>query len=240
MDIGQKRKISVLLVDFYELVRVGISRLIDEQDDMFVAAQAGSGDEALEVLASEEFPTPDVILMDARMPGLGGIEATKLILEAFPDCKVVAMSTVATGVIPSQILRAGARGFITKSAPVDTMLGALRAVNEGNRYVTPELAANLSVKPFNRDRGCIFNRLSRRELQISIMLTDGKRVSEIASILKLSPKTVYSYRYRIFEKMGIRSDIELTILAVKHGLTEDTREFDSIPYRGRLVDKSVA
>jgi DNA-binding NarL/FixJ family response regulator len=72
------------------------------------------------------------------------------------------------------------------------------------------------------------------------MLTDGKRVSEIASILKLSPKTVYSYRYRIFEKMGIRSDIELTILAVKHGLTEDTREFDSIPYRGRLVDKSVA
>lgn len=240
MDIHQQSKISVLLVDYHELVRVGISRLIDEQDDVYVVAQAGSGDDALEVLGNTEIPTPGAILMDARMPGLGGIEATKLILESFPDCKLVAMSTVATGVIPSQIFRAGARGFITKSAPVDVMQGALGAVNEGNRYVTPELAANLSVKPFNRDKGCIFNCLSRRELQISIMLTDGKRVSKIASILKLSPKTVYSYRYRIFEKMGIRSDIEMTILAVKHGVTEDTREFDSIPYRGRVESKSVA
>ena len=117
MDNGQQRKISVLLVDFHELVRVGISRLIDEQEDMYVAAQAGSGDEALEVLASMESLRPDVILMDARMPGLGGIEATKLILESFPDCKLIAMSTVATGVIPSQILRAGViPPFLTEAA----------------------------------------------------------------------------------------------------------------------------
>lgn len=106
---------------------------------------------------------PDIILLDARMPGLGGIEATRDILKLSPDRKIVAMSSVASGVIPSQ------------------------------------------------------------------MLTNGKKVSQISAYLVLSPKTVYSYRYRIFEKLGIRSDVELTILAVKHGLADDTREYDELP-----------
>lgn len=164
------------------------------------------------------------------MPGLGGIEATRDILKLSPDCKIVAISSVASGVIPSQMLRSGARGFITKSVSVEELLKAVRAVNAGDHYVTPSVATRLAVDPFGDESGAgLFDKLSRRELQIAQMLTDdGKKVSQIPTYLALSPKTVYSYRYRIFEKLGIRSDVELTILAVKHGLADDTREYEEL------------
>jgi len=236
------KKISTLLVDDHELVREGIARLLADTPDMVVIGQLSSGEEMLEYLSytnsndlnfegnslNNIYQTPDIILLDARMPGLGGIEATRAILKQFPQCQVVAMSSVASGVIPSQMLRSGAKGFITKSVPVEELLKAIRVVNEGDHYVTPSVATRLAVDPFNDDGG-LFDKLSRRELQIAQMLTDGKKVSQIATYLELSPKTVYSYRYRIFEKLGIRSDVELTILAVRHGLADDTREYDGLP-----------
>lgn len=236
-------KISILLVDDHELVREGVARLLNDAPDMVVIGQLASGEEVLEYLSHTNsndmnleanfsnniYQTPDVILLDARMPGLGGIEATRAILKQSPNCKVVAMSSVASGVIPSQMLRAGAKGFITKSVPVEELLKAIRVVNDGDHYVTPSVATRLAVDPFSDVGGGLFDKLSRRELQIAQMLTDGKRVSQISVYLELSPKTVYSYRYRIFEKLGIRSDVELTILAVRHGLADDTREYDGLP-----------
>jgi two-component system, NarL family, invasion response regulator UvrY len=237
------KKISILLVDDHELVREGIARLLSDAPDIVVVGQLSSGEQILEYLSQSNpnnlnnnenignpiYPTPDIILLDARMPGLGGIEATRAIMKQSPNCKVVAMSTVASGVIPSQMLRSGAKGFITKSVPVEELLKAIRVVNEGDHYVTPSVATRLAVDPFGDDGGGLFDKLSRRELQIAQMLTDSKKVSQISSYLDLSPKTVYSYRYRIFEKLGIRSDVELTILAVKHGLADDTREYDGFP-----------
>lgn len=237
------KKISILLVDDHELVREGIARILNDAPDIVVIGQLSSGEEILEYLShtdsnamnSEEnssntiYQTPDIILLDARMPGLGGIEATREILQQRPDCKVVAMSSVSSGVIPSQMLRSGAKGFITKSVPVEELLKAVRVVNEGDHYVTPSVATRLAVDPFTDNEGDLFDKLSRRELQIAQMLTDGKKVSQISTYLDLSPKTVYSYRYRIFEKLGIRSDVELTILAVRHGLADDTREYDGLP-----------
>jgi DNA-binding NarL/FixJ family response regulator len=236
------KKISILLVDDHELVREGIASLLNDAPDIVVIGQLSSGEEALEYISYTDsnelnsvdnstnniYQTPDVILLDARMPGLGGIEATRAILKQSPQCKVVAMSSVASGIIPSQMLRSGAKGFITKSVPVEELLKAIRVVNEGDHYVTPSVATRLAVDPFSADGG-LFDKLSRRELQIAQMLTDGKKVSQIATYLELSPKTVYSYRYRIFEKLGIRSDVELTILAVRHGLADDTREYDGLP-----------
>ncbi|MBL4581817.1 MAG: response regulator [Gammaproteobacteria bacterium] len=235
---------SILLVDDHELVREGVARLLSDAPDMVVIGQLSSGEEVLEYLSHSApsdlnsnnnyyeniYETPDIILLDARMPGLGGIEATREILKQSPDSKVVAMSSVASGVIPSQMLRSGAKGFITKSVPVEELLKAIRVVNNGDHYVTPSVATRLAVDPFGDDGGGgLFDKLSRRELQIAQMLTDGKKVSQISTYLELSPKTVYSYRYRIFEKLGIRSDVELTILAVKHGLADDTREYDDLP-----------
>jgi len=236
-------KISILLVDDHELVREGVARLLSDEPDFEVVGQLSSGEEILEHLSGissnamnlEDNPAesvgqmPDIILLDARMPGLGGIEATREILRLSPSCKVVAMSSVASGVIPSQMLRSGARGFITKSVPVEELIKAIRVVHAGDHYVTPSVATRLAIDPFSDSGGALFDKLSRRELQIAQMLTDGKKVSQISTYLELSPKTVYSYRYRIFEKLGIRSDVELTILAVRHGLADDTREYDGLP-----------
>lgn len=243
MQNSPLKKISILLVDDHELVREGIARLLNDAPDIVVIGQLSSGEETLEYLSHTDsndmnlrenssnniYETPDIILLDARMPGLGGIEATRAILEKSPECKVVAMSSVASGIIPSQMLRSGAKGFITKSVSVEELFKAIRAVNEGDHYVTPSVATRLAVDPFSDDGGGLFDKLSRRELQIGQMLTDGKKVSQISTYLDLSPKTVYSYRYRIFEKLGIRSDVELTILAVRHGLADDTREYDGLP-----------
>ena len=194
MQNAPLKKISVLLVDDHELVREGVARLLNDALDMVVIGQLDSGEQVLEYLSHTDtndmnlennlsnnvYETPDIILLDARMPGLGGIEATREILKLSPECKVVAMSSVAAGVIPSQMLRSGAKGFITKSVPVEELLKAIRVVNDGDHYVTPSVAISLAVDPFGDDGGGgLFDKLSRRELQIAQMLTDGKKVSQI-------------------------------------------------------------
>lgn len=227
--------ISILLVDDHELTRAGIARLLHDETDIAVIGETDSGESALAILEGEPANRPDVVLMDARMPGIGGIEAAHQIRSDFPAVKVLGISSISTGVVPSQMLRAGALGFITKNISVAELVKAIHMVASGQHYVTQEVASKLSLDPFNHDRKPLFEKLSRREMQISQMLTDGKRVSQIAEYLKLSPKTVYSYRYRIFEKLGIRSDVELTILAVKHGLTENIRDLDSLPVYQNLA-----
>ena len=225
MNLPSLNRISILLVDDHELVRSGIARLIADQPDMEVVGEVGSGEDALQFMSHTH---PAIIIMDAGMPGIGGIEATRVILDRLPTARVIAMSSVASGVIPSQMLRAGAQAFITKRAGVGELLKAIRLVNGGQRYVTPQVATQMGLDPFNQRGDSIFDKLSRREIQIALMLTDSKKVSQIADLLKLNPKTVYSYRYRIFEKLGIRSDVELTILAVKHGLTDNSGELEQI------------
>lgn len=221
--------LTILLVDDQILVRSGIARLIADIPDMKIIGQVSSGEEAIDFVKNPDELTPDIVVMDARLPGIGGIEACRALLELSPNMRLLALSSVASGVIPSQMLRVGAQGFITKNVEVVELLKAIRAVADGHRYVSTEVATHLALDPFNHDGSSIFDRLSRREMQIAQLLTDGKKVSQISSHLELSPKTVYSYRYRIFEKLGISSDVELTILAVKHGLTDDTLELDTYP-----------
>lgn len=221
--------LKILLVDDQVLMRSGIARLIADIPDMNVIGQVSSGEEAIDFVKNPEEPNPDIVVMDARLPGMGGIEACRAMLEYSPKLRLLALSSVASGVIPSQMLRTGAQGFITKNVEVMELLKAIRAVADGQRYVSTEVATHLALDPFNHDGSSLFDRLSRREMQIAQLLTDGKKVSQISSHLELSPKTVYSYRYRIFEKLGISSDVELTILAVKHGLTDDTQELDQYP-----------
>lgn len=215
------KPISVLVVDDHQLVRTGLTRMINDEVDMSVIGEASTGEEALQACQSS---LPEIVLMDARMPGIGGIEATLQLLKLYPELKVIAMSSVTSGVIPSQMLRSGAKAFITKNIGVDELLKSIRVVNAGQHYVTADAAIRLALDPFNQNQDSLFDKLSRRELQIAQMLTDGKKVSQISEFLSLSPKTVYSYRYRIFEKLGIHSDVELTILAVKYGLSDDVND----------------
>jgi two-component system invasion response regulator UvrY len=197
--------------------------MINDERDLQVIGEAATGEESIEFCVHKR--VPDIVLMDARMPGIGGIEATVRLLKIYPKLRIVAMSAVANGVIPSQMLRSGAKAFITKSVGVDEMLKSIRLVHAGQHYVTADAAIRLALDPFNQAKDGVFDKLSRREMQIAQMLTDGKKVSHISASLELSPKTVYSYRYRIFEKLGIQSDVELTILAVKYGLSEELSDF---------------
>jgi two-component system invasion response regulator UvrY len=231
LKIIPTNKISILIADNHELVREGIAQLLSNAQDIVVVGQLSSGEEILEYLSSvsssstnsqgstafdsSSYEMPDIILLDARMPGLSGSEITRAILHHSPNCKVMAMSSVSCGIIPLQILRSGARGFITKSISVEELLRAVRTVAGGGNYVTPSVVKCLTTDSFDDEAGGLFDKLSRRELQISHMLTEGKKVSQISTNLDLSPKTIYSYRYRIFEKLGIRSDVELTLLAIK-------------------------
>ena len=234
MFLSKEEKIRVVLIDDHTLVRLGIVRLLDDISDIEVCKQLSSGEQALEYISNTPPGQVDVLIMDARMPGLGGIEITRQLLDIQPGLKIIAMSSVASGVIPSQMLRAGAQGFITKRIDFEDFCKAIRLVHSGEHYVSAEVATKLAVDPFNQQES-LFDKLSRREMQIAQMLTDGKKVSQISGFLDLSPKTVYSYRYRIFEKLGIRSDVELTILAVRHGLTDDTREFADLDPLQRFV-----
>ena len=220
--------ISVILVDDHQLVRSGIARLLEDAPDIKLLTTFSSGEDVVDYLGRESAVRPNIILIEARMPGMGGIEAPRAILSLSPTTRVVGMSAIAGGVVPSRILRAGALAFITKSVDPLEMYSAIRAAKNGSHYVSADAARQLSIDPFREQDGAIFERLSRRELQVAGMLTEGRKVVQISSYLALSPKTVYSYRYRIFEKLGIHNDIELTVLAVRHGLATSCRDLEQL------------
>ncbi len=209
--------IKVLLVDDHELVRLGIKRLLQDINGMKVVGEVSSGEEAIR-LAKELLP--DVVLMDVQMPGIGGLEATRKMIRHNPDLKILALTVCDDEPYPSRLLQAGAAGYITKGCDPDEMIRAIRTVHSGQRYISSEIAQQLALKRFAKDEDSPLDILSERELQIMLMITSGQKVQEISEKLCLSPKTVNSYRYRIFEKLTINSDVELTLLAIRIGLVE--------------------
>lgn len=214
---GVTSPIRVMLVDEHELVRCGIARLIADETDMQVVAQAVSGESALELL---DIVAPEVILVDVKMSGLVGVDTIQRIVRARPSVRVIAMSTLEVGLIPARMLRVGAVAFITKCVPVQELMHAIRLAHAGQRYITQRISRHLALNPFEEPRITPFDSLSKRELQVALMLIDCHKVHRISDQLCLRPKTIYSYRYRIFQKLGLSSDVELTILAVRHGLSD--------------------
>lgn len=209
--------IKVLLVDDHELVRIGIRRLLQDVAGVKVVGEANSGEDAIK-LAKELIP--DVVLMDVQMPGIGGLEATRKMLRHNADIKILALTVCDDEPYPSRLLQAGAAGYITKGCDPEEMVRAVRVVHSGQRYISSEIAQQLALKRFTKPEESPLDVLSERELQITLMITSGQKVQEISDKLCLSPKTVNSYRYRIFEKLGINSDVELTLLAIRLGLVE--------------------
>jgi two-component system invasion response regulator UvrY len=209
--------INVLLVDDHDLVRIGIRRLLTDVKGIHVVGEAKSGEEAIQLSRQLR---PNVVLMDVKMPGIGGLEATRKLLRSDPDIKVIAVTVYGDEPFPSRLLQAGAVGYITKGASLDEMVSAIKAVFIGQRFLGPEVAQQLALKHLSEQDASPFDSLSERELQVMIMITNGQKVQEISDKLCLSPKTVNSYRYRLFEKLAVNSDVELTHLAIRHGLLE--------------------
>jgi DNA-binding NarL/FixJ family response regulator len=205
----------ILVVDDHELVRQGIMHMLRDVERIEVVGGAASGEEAIALIRTQPV---DVVLMDINMPGMGGLEATRKILRLAPGTKVIIVTICEDDPFPSTLLAAGAAGYLTKGTPLPQMIQAIKSVHKGQRFISPDIAQHLALKSFDPANSNPFEHLSERELQISMMIVQCQKVAQIAEQLFLSPKTVNSYRYRVFEKLAIESDVELTLLAVRHGL----------------------
>ncbi|MDY7564559.1 UvrY/SirA/GacA family response regulator transcription factor [Pseudomonas sp. RTC3] len=210
--------IRVLVVDDHDLVRTGITRMLADIEGLQVVGEADSGEESLKQARELK---PDVVLMDVKMPGIGGLEATRKLLRSHPDIKVVAVTVCEDDPFPTRLLQAGAAGYMTKGAGLAEMVQAIRLVFAGQRYISPQIAQQLALKSFQpQSSNSPFDLLSEREIQIALMIVGCQKVQAISDKLCLSPKTVNTYRYRIFEKLSISSDVELALLAVRHGMVD--------------------
>jgi len=209
--------ISVLVVDDHDLVRSGISRLLEDARGVEVTGEAASGEEAIQQVKEQ---APDVILMDIQMPGIGGLEATRKIKRQYPEVHVIAVSACDDNPFAQRLLQAGASGYITKGAGSEEMVSAIAKVFSGQKYISQEIAQRMALKPFEPEQDNPFDQLSDREMQIALMIVNCHKAADIGEKLFLSPKTVNSYRYRIFDKLSIDGDVELTRLAMRNGLID--------------------
>mgnify|MGYP003149976941 FL=1 len=211
--------ITVLVADDHAMVRTGIARMLDDADDISVIAEASNGEEAIR--RARELK-PDIVLMDIRMPGMGGLEATRKLQQLVPDTRIIAVSALEQEPMPSRLLKAGAWAYLTKGGDDSgqEVLTAVRQVASGRRYLSPSIAQALALRNYDENAVSPFDALSEREIQISLMISNGLRVQDIADTLHIQAKTVNSYRYRIFEKLDVNGDVALTLLAIRHGLIE--------------------
>jgi two-component system invasion response regulator UvrY len=206
--------ISVLLVDGHELVRTGIEALLNAAEDIAVVGVAKSGEEAVDAMATL---SPDVVLMDVNMPGIGGIEASRKILQDNPEAKIITLSFNNDDPITPQLFKLGVLGFISKNSPVDEMINAIRKVMAGDCYLSADVVNNLATQGLPGYYESPFSKLSRRESEVVNLILQGKSIKEMSELLILSDKTVNTYRYRLYDKLNIKNDVELTRLAFKFG-----------------------
>ncbi len=203
------------MVDDHKLVRTGICRMLEDHPEIHVIGQAESGEEAIQMVRSNQ---PNVVLLDVNMPGIGGVETTRRLLQTAPTTKVLAVSGLAEEPYPSLLLKAGAKGYITKGAPVDEMVRAINKIMQGGKYFSADIAEQIASSYLSDHQQSPFDSLSEREMQVAMMVVNCIASQEIADKLFVSVKTVNTYRYRIFEKLNIDSDVKLTHLAIRYGL----------------------
>lgn len=209
--------IRILVADDHIVVREGVKQILSNLDDIVVEDEAGSGQETLEKVVQGSF---DVILLDISMPGRGGLETLEDILRHKPRLPVLILSMHPEEQYAVRALRSGASGYLTKASAPNELIGAIRKVAQGGKYVTASLAEKLATELDSSAERMSHEMLSNREHQVMLMLASGKSVGEIAEELCLSIKTVSTYRTRIMDKMGMRKNAELTLYAVNNHLLD--------------------
>lgn len=212
--------IKVLLVDDHDLVRAGIRRLMEDHsatEGIEVVAEAASGEEAVDQVRRY---SPDIVLLDVNMPGIGGLEAARRILRVDPEVRVIALTVHEEGPLLKRMIDAGAAGYLTKGCEVSEMVTAIRRVSRGERYIASEIAQRLALGMLPGAESSPLEALSNREMQILLMLTQGQKPQVISRKLHLSPKTVSTYKTRLQEKLNVRSDVELIRLAMQCGMLD--------------------
>ena len=211
--------IRVLIVDDHDLVRHGFKSLLGAHDGITVMETLSSGEEAIS-WCRENKGEVDVVLMDVNMPGIGGIEATHRISNAWPDIGIIIVTVHDDGPLPKQLLNGGARGYLTKGNGVDEMICAINDVHQGKHYIAKDIAQQLALSVLPGESNPL-DTLSMRETQVLMMIAQGTRTQRISEILNLSPKTISTYRMRLYEKLDVSSDIEMLHLAMQYGVLDE-------------------
>lgn len=205
--------INIILVDDHPIVRKGLRQIISEQGISRLIDEASDGSEALEKISKKKY---DIVILDISMPGAGGLDVLKQIIVQYPKLPVLILSMHPEEEYAVRAMRAGAMGYLTKKSAPDELGTAITRITQGRRYITSSLAEQLADVLHGEHEGAPHESLTDREYQILLMIASGKRLKEIAGELMLSPKTVSTYRGRILEKMGIRSNADIVRYAIEH------------------------
>lgn len=211
--------IKIILADDHCLVRTGLRRLLDDVDDITVVAEAENGKEAIIQVNEHQ---PDVALLDINMPELDGIKTTEFLRRDFPELKIIIISMHNDELFPQRLFKAGANAYLTKDTSINEITYAIYEVMASRNYICTEVAQKLALINTGSKSSSPFKALSKRELEVLALMIKGLKVSDISDKLCLSPKTVSTYRYRLFGKLSVQNDIELTKLAMQHGFIDET------------------
>jgi two-component system invasion response regulator UvrY len=209
--------ISVLLTDDHVLVRTGIRRLLEDSKQVEIVGEADCGEDSLTLAQQLK---PDIILMDVNMPGIGGVEACRRILQRDPSQKIIVLTIHNEQTFPKRMLEIGAKGYLTKECDVDEILLAINQVYNGGAYIAPSIAQQLALSLLPGNEYNPIDRLSHREFQVMLMISHGLTNAAISEKLCLSPKTISTYRLRLLEKLGAQNEVDLIKIAVEQGMVE--------------------
>jgi len=208
--------ISVLLVDDHTVVRTGFRLLLESTPDVRVIAEADSGEAACRRF---DETTPDIVVLDLSMPGIGGLETLRRIRARNPSAKMLALSAHDDSMHARRALRQGALGFLSKRTAPETLLEAVRMVAAGQRYIDPRLAQEIALADVSGTVSPL-ELLSEREFEVFMRLANGSAVQRIATELNLSASTVGTHLYNIKQKLQVSNQAELTLVALRAGLIE--------------------
>lgn len=208
--------IQLILVDDHAVVRSGLRRLLELNKRIEVIAEADSGEQAYQFYGELE---PDVVVMDISMPGMGGLESARRIIKRYDNAKIVIFSMHESASFASQALKSGVKGYVTKTGAPEDLTRAVLEVANGKTFLSAEIAQKIALEALSgRDEP--IHQLSGREFEVFRLLAEGKKVEEIAGMLKISQKTVANYYTMIKQKLGVSGPIDMVRLAMRHGLVE--------------------
>lgn len=204
--------IKIILVDDHVAIRSGVKRLLEEQADLTVVAEAENGDEAYRLYHQHH---PDVMLMDMNMPGSSGLATLGQLKARYPDARVIMFTNHTEVVFAVQAISAGAKGYVLKSSTPDEVIQSVRQVASGKSYLSPEVAQQIALQNIAADHDPT-RALTPREFEIFRMLAEGAEIDTIATTLKIGQKTVANYQTQLKHKLNIHTPVELVRLALKH------------------------
>ena len=208
--------IRTLIVEDHNLVRKAITQLFKDDKNIKIIGQAADGNEAIEFVRNNKL---DIILLDFNLPGINGLEVAEKLKRIQPTSKIMILTAGMHNAFIYRLLNSGVRGYLTKDMTKDDMVEAIKTVHKGKTYISPQIASQIILNKIQQKDSPISN-LTNRELQIILLIAQNMNIEKIASILHISPKTVCSYRYKIYEKLNVRNDVELILFALKNKLVE--------------------